>query len=58
MPSSDDRPRDEYGRWVSEGGAQRRKLQERHSRLLDRLEKEDAPPPLWRQGMEHAFIRA
>lgn len=47
MPSSDDRPRDEYGRWVSEGGAQRKKLQERHGKLLDRLEKEDANPPAY-----------
>ncbi len=47
MPSSDDRPRDEYGRWVSEGGAQRKKLQERHGKLLDRLEKEHANPPAY-----------
>ena len=47
VSSSDDRPRDEYGRWVSEGGARRKKLQERHSKLLDRLEKEDANPPAY-----------
>lgn len=50
MPSSDDRPRDEYGRWVSEGGAQRKKLQERHGKLLDRLEKAENNRPAYGSG--------